>query len=179
MSRSSCWKQFAGLIILTFGVIAPLSPAGACRVLVNITYAEDSPDSFLIQLSRETDFRLESVTIDLRPSFGRAYIDSFEGDSGLRGNNGVEVDRFEGFEEGSQVGRLVFKRFLPGQAYDFNIDLDDNSPVGQDDTDHLWDGEMRGATATAWLIGPNGHRLKISGQFDAEGYARLTDGLCA
>lgn len=177
MARQPMRWLLAGTLILLPHALS--TPASACAGLVRITFLEGSPDSFDVDVLQGNIVRLSSLTIDLNPSSGRAYIDTAYGPAKSNAP-GVQVDTAENFTGGSRNWTLTFKRFQPGAKFRLLVDLDDTSTTSGDfDMDRLNGGEMRGAMAHAQIVDLDGNTRKLSGAFDREGRATLGNRACS
>ena len=152
--------------------------AQACGPQVLVTYVEDSPDAFRIEFVNGPQFELQQLRLDLSSSQGRAHIDTPYGAAPSREPDSVELVRVDDIAERGQFATLTFRRFFAGRTFRYLIDLDDESPAGDGDFDHLTAGELAGAQASAQLRHADGRIEKISGRFSRENVARLAPRAC-
>jgi hypothetical protein len=169
----------AGWAIASFLLPAVASQSSAaCESLVRVTFVEDSPDYFLVELLPSAPGPMKSLIIDLNTSAGGAYVDSAHGPERV-GKAEMTVETMEGLVSGSQSWRFAFSDYEPGSAMRILVDLDDTGGLqGDFDQDHLTSAEIAGATSEALIQGEDGHEVTVSGQFDYQGVAQLGGQAC-
>ena len=159
-------------------------PAKACSPQVRIDFVEDSPDRFRISFLHGPDLRLERLTIRLSSSAAGAY---FEGDTLAAARSykqphpksagvGLQSLRYATGIDADAV--LTFSGFIAGRVYDLHSDLDDLTRARDQDGDHIADGELEGATASAQLQGNDGKPVQIFGTFGKQSSAVLGPKAC-
>ena len=166
------------LAIATLALCLWHATAQACGPLVRVIYVEDSPDSFRIEFVDGPRFELRELRLDLSSSQGKAHIDTPYGAAPGSGPDSVELVKVEDVVERGTTATLTFRRFIAGRKFRYLIDLDDESPAGGGDFDHLTAGELAGATASARLLHEDGRVEVLSGRFNAENTARLAPRAC-
>jgi hypothetical protein len=153
----------------------------ACGPEVRIQFSEASPDRFRVEFVRGAKLRLDELRIDLGRSAAGAF---FDGNDGLEiqgaqpNGHGVSVRSVTYDQPNGVVVVVIFENFLEKRIYDFASDLDDRGLGADPDQNHVYDGELKGATATATLVGDNARRVAIEGSFDEKGHAQLADRAC-
>lgn len=155
------------------------SAALGCGVVVRVTYYEASPDFFRIEFLQGEGFVLDKLSVDLRPSRGAVFIDTPYDNSAPAGSRGISVTATTGWTSGSQRFSVRFRNFGAKNKYGLEVDLDDQATGGDRDRDHLNGSEIQGAMAEAELVGPNGTKVTVSGDFNGKGLARLGNQACA
>ena len=185
MHRCSGSVQGAGLWALSLILCTVLSgPVHACSPQVRIDFVEDSPDRFRISFLHGPKLKLEKLTIRLSSSAAGAY---FEGDTLADARRykqphansaGIELKslRYETRYDADAV--LTFSGFVAGRVYDLHSDLDDLVQANDQDGNHIVDGELVGATASAQLSRADGKAVQISGTFGVQGSALLGPKAC-
>lgn len=172
--RFVCYAIAAALAVcLTSGA------ASACGVVVRVTYYEASPDFFRIEFLQGEGFVLDRLSVDLRPSRGAVFVDTPYNNSAVAGSRAISVFEATGWAHGSQRFSVRFRNFRTKEKYGLEVDLDDQATGGDRDRDHLNGSEIQGALAEAELVGPNGTKVTVSGDFDGKGLARLGNRACA
>lgn len=170
----------ASLLIAIVGT----GTAQACSPQVRIEFVENSPDYFRISFVHGPNLNLEKLDIRLDTSAAGAF---FEGDSlaAVRAMPqthpkaaGVQITSLRYEKSMVTIAILTFEGLLAGRVFDFYSDLDDLTRAGDPDGDHIADGELTGATATAYLVGPQGKRVEIAGRFGDKGVAVLGPRAC-
>lgn len=183
----SCSAPALGARIWALGLIlcmALLGPAHACSPQVRIDFVEDSPDRFRISFLHGPKLHLRQLIIRLSSSAAGAF---FEGDTLADARSykqphansaGVQLQslRYETDIDSDAV--LTFSGFVAGRVYDLHSDLDDLVRAKDQDGDHIADGELAGATASAQLTGAGGNAVQIFGTFGAQGSALLGPKAC-
>ena len=171
----------AAIALLSVFVAASVitTPAAACGAVIRVTYYESSPDFFRIEFLQGKGFALDRLSIDMRPSRGSVVIDTPYGNSGPANGPGISVVAATGWVSGSQNFSVRFRNFQALETFSLQVDLDDRAVGGDHDQDHLNGSEIQGALAQAELIGPNGEKLTVAGDFDDKGKARLGNRACA
>ena len=177
-------RRALSLSVLVLVFLGIALPASACGPKVRITFAEDSPDWFRIEFLEGPKLSLERLAIRLATSRAGAF---FEGDGpemsrhAARNNaksNGIRFKALR-YETGIDHDAILdFEGFVAGGQYVFHSDLDDLNRAGNRDGDHIYDGELAGATATATLRAANGKQLEINGTFDDKGKVLLGERAC-
>ncbi len=161
---------------------AHLSSAGsgwACGTIVRVTFVEASPDVFVIEHLKGYEGQIASVTIDMSPSVGGAFVDSAYGAGSSNSGDGVQVDTVIGFEQGSQSGTVTFRKFSSGHRLNLLVDLDDRAAGGDNDMDVLTANELEGGTVQTRIRGADGEAQTWTGTFDAKGIALVGKRACA
>jgi len=163
--------------------------AQACGPRVSVQFIEDSPDKFQIRIRQGPNLSLSEFTIDLKGSAAGALFDNYDGLTmqGPQPNaNGVSIQSVTYRTKGPDTAVVTFQNFMPKRAATFRSDLDDRGLAADIDENHLYDGELEGATATALLI-PNNAKtpaeskrapIEITGRFDKKGQAILGPRAC-
>ena len=164
------------LAVILLSCLAAGAPAFACGPEVRIQFSEDSPDRFRIAFTRGLKLRLVALTIDLGGSAAGAIFDD---------HNGLEMQspspsgaKMSSIRYAGTTVRLTFENFLETGTLNFHSDLDDNGLGSDPDQNHLAEGELAGASASATLIDSSGRRIDINGRFDQKNHARLGDRAC-
>lgn len=166
-----------------FAVIS-LSPVHACSPQLRIDFVEDSPDRFRISFLHGPKLHLVRLTIRLSSSAAGAF---FEGDTLADArahkqphpsSDGVKLQSLHYESRAGADAVMTFSGFLAGRVYDLHSDLDDFARAGDQDGDHIADGELVGATATAELVGTGDRSVRVSGAFGARGSALLGPKAC-
>ena len=170
--------------VLLLAVSAPFlatalaGPAYSCGPQLRVTYVEDSPDFFRVEFVAGKGLELKTLTLDLAPSAGRAYVDTAYDSRSTATQNGVALDPTTRVGDGDRRFVLKFRNFRVGGSFNYFVDLDDQSSPNDHDMDHLTGGEMSGATAVARLVRRDGEPEEVAGRFDASGAALLTPKAC-
>lgn len=170
-----------GLLLLALVAGAGSGPAAACGPEVHIQFSEDSPDRFRITFVQGPKMTLVALRIDLGGSAAGAIFDDYDGlnmQGPQPGPGGVTIRSVDYRTDGRETVALTFDGFTEKRVVDFWSDLDDNGLAGDPDQNHLFDGEMDGATAEATLIAANGKQITIQGRFDNKSAARLGERAC-
>ncbi len=167
--------RMAGCLLVIGAVI---SPALACGPRVDVQYREDSPDVFKVAFVSGQKFELKSLDIDMTSATGGVYIDDIYDPATAKDNLAARVSKVEKAAVGGQTARLIFENFVVGRSLIYWMDLDDQSPAGGADYNHLTAGEIRGAKASAILRHSNGKLEKIEGTFGTDGKAVLAPRVC-
>lgn len=157
------------------------SPAFACGPEVHIQFFEESPDRFRIKFVRGPKLRLVTLFIALEGSAAGAIFDDYEGlemQGPQPGPSGVTIRSIKYRSGGGEDVTVTFDGFTEQRFVDFHSDLDDNARAADPDQNHIYDGELEGAMARAFLISDKGRRIEIEGRFDNKGNARLGDRAC-
>lgn len=162
--------------IMLIGVIAHSGPANACGSVVKIVYEEDAPDFFRIEFLDGDGYELTALALDLSTSVGRAYIDTPYPSSPPATASALRLTAADGFAHGSQRMAFRFENFRPKLAYSLLVDLDNSAGW---DSDHLLDGEIKGATVSVRLTGADNTSFTVDGAFDEKGVAELGSRACA
>jgi hypothetical protein len=166
-----------GLLVL----ICMSMPAAACGPEVRISFSEASPDQFRITFVRGAKMSIKSVTINLTGSAAGVIFDDQSGldIQGLQPDaQGVSIRAIKYRTSKEETSILTFYGFLEARTVVFHSDLDDTGQSADPDQNHLADGELEGATATARLVSDQGRKIDIHGRFDKKGKARLGDRAC-
>ncbi len=169
------------LLMIAMAVMVPTWPALACGPQVHVQFAEASPDRFRITFRHGPKLSLASLKIRLDGSAAGVIFDHYEGleQQGPQPTpNGVAMRSVTYDVKGETSVTLTFEGFLEKRWIDFYSDLDDMIRAADQDGDHVYDGELAGATATATLIGENGRIVQIDGTFDAKSQAVLAEKAC-
>ena len=168
----------SGLVVIALVSMVWCHAASACGPQVRITYAESSPDYFRVEFINGPNFELREVRLDLSGSVGRAHIDTAYGAAPSANADGVQLVKVEDVVERGRTATLTFKNFFAGRDFRYLVDLDDESPAGGGDFDHLTASEISGATAVARLVHSDGRIDVISGQFNKDSVAVLAPKAC-
>ena len=170
--------RLALVVAVSCGVLVGAGPSFACGPILKVTYIEASPDRLTAELAPDADSVVRDITIDLGPSQGRAYIDSYFGpeDRG-DGSRAANLESVSGFSNGATRGTLTFDRFQPGQRFSIRVDLDEQVSAGN--PNWLDAGEISGTTVSATLIAPDGVRVPLTGRMDRDGVAMLGNRGCS
>ena len=153
----------------------------ACGPQVHIQFAEESPDRFRITFERGPKMQLIALEINLNGSAAGAIFDDYDGlamQGPQPGPSGVTIRSINYRSAGQETVTVTFADFTEKRVVDFRSDLDDNGTSGDPDQNHLYEGELAGATAQATLVASNGRRMTIQGRFDKLSQARLGERAC-
>lgn len=154
-------------------------PASACGTIVRVTFVEASPDLFMIEHLKGQPGDLASVTIDMSPSIGNAYVDTPYGPAKSNAGKAIVLDSISGFSEGAQSGTLTFRAFTSGHRFTFLVDLDDRAAGGDNNMNVLTANELEGGKVSVRIKEAGGPPLEWTGTFDAEGIALVGNRACA
>lgn len=147
-----------------------------CGPVVTMRFYESSPRDFVtVRNESPAGWRLERLSWRLAGSAGDLVFDTAPGGAGYSvaqsflDGGGARLLEAPEVADGSQTLDLTFDGFVPGDDYDFSIDLDDQVTAGA-----TIDGsEIAGAEVEAVLANPDGFRATIYGVFDNRALARL------
>ena len=177
--------RIAILCVVCLAAIAISVPsANACGPQVRIDFTEDSPDWFRISFLHGKGLTVNRLTISLATSAAGAF---FEGDNlkfaqGFAQRHpraaGVSLTGLVYRQHMDAEAILSFTGLTPGRVYDFHSDLDDLERGANRNGDRIYDGELKGGTASALLVSDTGRRILISGTFDDKGSALLGPRAC-
>lgn len=129
-----------------------------------------------MRLAPDADGTISEVTFDFTSSIGGAYVDHFYGPASRNTPTPPLLNSVDGFGRGSRRGSLSFRRFLPGQSFTLQVDLDDQVAAGN--PNWLDGGEIKGTKVMATLLVPDGTRQSMTGTFKANGVAQLGERAC-
>lgn len=172
-------RIISGVVIGT--VLCFAMPALACGPEVIVRFQEASPDRFQIVFERGPKLELVSLTITLDGSAAGAMFDNFEGLRGQGpqpGRGGVAITSVTYRTQTGQSVDIGFEGFVEKRTADFRTDLDDRGRAADLDYNHIADGEIEGAHATAVLKNAGGRVVEINGRFDRKGQALLGERAC-
>jgi len=152
---------------------------------VRIRFVEESPDRFHVQFVRGPKLRLIKLTIDLTGSAAGAQFDDYDGLAmqGPQPNaNGVTIRSVAYRAMGKETVAVHFDGFTANAAAVLRSDLDDQGRAADPDENHIYDGELEGASAVATLTlvrgAGSGKPIEIMGLFDKKGQAVLGSRAC-
>lgn len=164
-----------------FVAILIAGPAMACGPQVRIQFAEESPDRFRITFEQGPKLSLTRLAITLDGSAAGVIFDDYDGmqSQGPQPNKtGVTLSSVKYDTRTTATATLTFQDFVEKRYVDFASDLDDRGLASDPDQNHIYEGELAGATARATLVHANGKRVEITGRFDKSGTARLGERAC-
>lgn len=171
-------RSAVAVAVLVGATLCGADAAIACGPILKVSFVEASPDRFTAELAPDADARVADITIDLGPSEGRAYVDTYYGPEDREdGGRAATLKSVSGFSDGATRGTLTFDAFQPGQRFSIRVDLDEQVSAGN--PNWLDVGEISGTAVSATLIAPDGARVPLSGRMDSDGVVMLGNRGCS
>ena len=178
MRHSSTAQMMIAPLFLALALPSAPAIAGteACGPRLIVDFLEASPDRFALRNAGTPGWAVARVAIDLGPAHGGLIFDITESGAGVSAHQPYEAGGGTAalatrtdVTDGDHVMSLAFARFLPGERFEFAIDLDTTLP-GHDQT-WVSGADIEGGLVRAAFTGPDGATVDRTARFETDSRA--------